>query len=144
MVSQCPCPVERIYEVLDRREYKERKESAECIIEERLLRWTGEEGAELKIKREITCYYNAECEDNDEECEEESVEEFVVGVDGRVAFTSINYGSELTDEVTLDAERAERVRRMILQARTWDDFHKAWKVVSEYIDGAEVRAELGE
>jgi hypothetical protein len=129
------CPVERIYEELGRREYKERNESAECFVEERLMRWAHGEYAELKLLKEKLCYYDKE--------EEEYIEEYTIGVDGNKAFMIISIDDdEDVDEVELGTESAEKIRSLILNAKSQDDFHMIWKIVSKYIDDAELETEL--
>jgi hypothetical protein len=134
----CSCPVERIYEELDRRERRERNESAECLVEERLMRWADEKYAELRVRKEAVCYYD----DDDDDDEEELIEEYVVGVDGNTVFTSIDLDGESELDETTNAERAEKIRELILRARTWEDFHRVWDLASKYIDDAELETEL--
>jgi hypothetical protein len=129
------CPVERIYEKIDEREYRERDEGKECFITERLMRWAHGEYAELKLLKEKLCYYDKE--------EEEYIEEYTIGVDGNKAFMIISIDDdEDVDEVELGTESAEKIRSLILNAKSQDDFHMIWKIVSKYIDDAELETEL--
>jgi hypothetical protein len=133
------CSVEIIHEELDKREYRERDKGSECLVTERLTRNADVNYAELKLLREKLCYYGDEEEDE----EEEYNEEYTVGVDGNKAFTYIVLDDdEDVDEVELDVRRAEKIRSLILNAKSQDDFHMIWNIVSKYVDDVELDAEL--